>query len=405
MNPERGPWLGEQPVEAQLQVVVIHRGEPPTLIPDPWRLDSQPRVVRLAQAVASSDGWAGRAPTLLVARTRNEPLIAAVGRFDEGDARWLEAASGQLVTTLERLIALDHEAVQAATERLAEALETRFGRDALRTFRYTAVPRGGLLVLGMLAYLIDLPHDRLVTTAGPASAPEGTPLVLIDDVAISGLRLSRILDRMPGERMIVATLHAHPDLRTALVRRHPCVEAFLSAHDLRDHAPAALGDGYDAWRARWTERSPPDACWIGQPDHVVYPWNEPDLSVWNDVTAREETGWCVIPPERSLKRRRRRSLEVQRMPVSEGPWHAHHDVVAADAEGRVVVGQLAAGTTFVLDGIAADIWRYLTTTGNIAATIEGLLTTYDVDRSVLAEDVTAFVDQMRAADLLDMEAA
>jgi hypothetical protein len=224
--------------------------------------------------------------------------------------------------------------------------------------------------------------------------------VLVDDVAISGLRMSRVLDRMPGERTIVAVLHAHPDLRTALLARHPRVEAFVSAYDLRDHAPSALGDGYATWHARWSARSGPDVCWIGQPDHVAYPWNEPDLSVWNDVTAREETGWCVVPPGRCLKRRRRPGVEVQTMASGVGPWRAHPEVVAAEAEGRVVVGQLETGATFVLDDLTADLWRRLTATGDLHATIDGLMVAYEADRSVLTNDVTAFVDQLRESGLL-----
>lgn len=400
MSDERTAVPVEQPVEDQMQVVVIHRGEPPAVTPDPWRSSDEPRVMGLARAIASSDGWARRPQASLVVRAGSDPLIAAVGRFDEGDARWLELASQQLATTLERVIMLDSEAAVAASERLADALEARFGGAELRAFRFAAVPRGGLLVLGMLAYLLDLPHDRLLTTAGTAGVDDGTPLVLVDDVAVSGLRVSRTLDRMPSERAIVATLHAHPALRTSLAARYPRVEAFVSAYDLRDHAPSTLGAGYAAWQARWTERSGPDVCWIGQPDHVVYPWNEPDVSVWNDVTEREETGWCVVPPARCLKRRRRQRLEVQTMPLSVGPWRVHPEVVAADVEGLVVVGQLVAGTTFVLDGIGADIWRSLTTTGDLETTTEALLASYDADRSVLTRDVMMFADQMQAAGLL-----
>ena len=391
---------------APLRLVVLHRGEPPNRAADPWASVDEPRVLQLARAIASSDGWRGRAPASLSVRTGGEPLIAAVGRFGDADLAWLGGASHQLATTLERVVLLDHAAAETAAERLAAALVERFGLEAVRSFRFAGVPRGGLLVLGLLAYVLDLPHDRLTTTTSPEPvAPDDAPLVLVDDVAISGVRLSRVVRSRRERRLLVATLHAHPDLRAAFVARHPAVELFLTAHDLVDHAPAALGDGYVAWRARWSERADPDAAWIGQPDQVVYPWNEPDLSVWNEVTAREESGWSVVPPERCLKRRGRPSLKVQHMEACFGRLRMRPDVIAVEAEDAVVLGRGDTAASFVLEGVAADMWRALAATGTRAAAGRQLSSVYDVDEASLVDDLDAFVADLHEAGLLAAEPA
>lgn len=406
MSTDEAAARGTGPTTAPLQLVVIHRGEPSALAADPWASASEPRVLQLARAIASSDGWRGRAAASLAVRTTGDPLIAAVGRFGAADLAWLGGASRQLATTLKRVILLDHAGAESAVERLAAALVERFGLEAVRSFRFAGVPRGGLLVLGMLAYALELPRDRLTTSASPSpEPPDDAPLVLVDDVAISGLRLARIVRSRRERRLVVATLHAHPDLRATVVARHPSVEAFVTAHDLVDHAPEALGDGYAAWRARWSERGDPDAAWIGQPDQVVYPWNEPDLSVWNEVTAREEPGWSVVPPERCLKRRGRLALEVQRMEEAFGRLRPHPDVIVAEAEGGVVLGRGDTATSFVLEAVAADMWRALAATGERGAAARRLASVYDVDEASLADDLGAFVADLREAGLLAEEPA
>lgn len=387
------------PPPAPLGLTVLHRGEPPPLTPDPWTDSSGSRIAGLARAIAASDGWARHEPVTLVVRGGSEPLIAAVGRFDAAAESRLTSASQQLVTTLQRVVLLDHGAAETAASRLADELAAHYGRDALRSFRYAAVPRGGLLVLGMLAYVLDLPSGRLTTTS--SSMPDdGARLVLVDDIAISGLRLSQTLTGLPERRTTIATLHAHPDLRATFTAMHPRVDAFVSANDLHDHAPAALADGYAGWLERWRGRAEPGTAWIGQPDHVVYPWNEPDLGVWNDVAGREEPGWSVVPPERCLKRRARASVPVQVMPAAAGPLRPHPDVVTAEAEGGVVVGHLGSGASFFLDDSAADIWRALVVTGDRASAAAAVGRLYDAEPTDLLADVDSFTADLLGAGLL-----
>jgi hypothetical protein len=382
-----------------LRLVVLHRGEPPQPTPDPWQSPHGSRIGALAGAIAASDGWQRYGPATIVVRTAPAPIIAAVGRFDAAAEGWLVAAGHQLATTLPRLVLLDHAAAEAAAERLADALAARHGHDELRRFRFAAVPRGGLIVLGMLAYLLDLPAERLTTTATDLP-DDAAPLVVVDDVALSGLRLSQTLARLPERRTTVATLHAHPDLRAAFTVLHPRVEAFASAHDLHDHAPAALADGYASWLERWRRRVAPGTAWIGQPDHVVYPWNEPDLGVWNEVAGREEPGWSVVPPEGCLKRRSRPAVQVQTMPAAAGPLLPHPDVVTAETEGGIVVGQLGSGASFLLEGSAADIWRAVVTAGARDAAAVRVAQAYQVDPADLRADVDAFTTDLVATGLL-----
>lgn len=399
--------MAERPIQPPSpvppRIVILHRGEPPALKPDPWAsagAAGADRAERLAMAIASSLAWRDRPPAALVLRASPEPLIAAIGRFGDADVRWLEVAAQQAAHVMPTVRLLDHAAVEASAMTLADALVARFGREPLRTYRYAAVPRGGLVVLGTLAYLLDLPRDRLAATHDGSVATDDAPLVLVDDVAISGLRLSQTVAGHHGRSVIVATLHAHPQLREAFVAAHPNVIAFVSACDLDDHAPDVLADGYQDWRSRWHARAEPGALWVGQADHVVYPWNEPDLGVWNEITGREERGWSLVPPDLCLKRRAVDGIDVQRMPQGSGRLHAHPDVIAADWDGRVVVGHAGSATSYDLDGVAADTWRALSTHGDPEAAARHVASSYGVAVSDVVDDVTAFVAELLAAGLL-----
>ena len=381
-----------------LRLIVLHRGEPPNLRPDPWSGVGRPRIVALARAIAESEGWEARSPVTLVVRAEPEPVIAALGRFDEGAERWLAGAARQLKVTLPHLALLDHAAVETACRRLAGALVTRLGLESLCRYRYAAPPRGGLIVLGMLAYILDLPRDRLLPSRFTC---DDTPLVVVDDIAISGKRMTEFLAQTEAPEYVIATLHSHPALRSAFCERNPLVSTFESAYDLSDLAPSLFGDDYPGWVARWQEREGDSVVWIGQPERVVYPWNEPDAGMWDAATQRYESGWTVVPAERCLKRRTRMPAMVQLMPHAPGPLRPHRDVVYGDVDDRLVVGHLGTGATFELGGAGRAIWQALVATGDVNAITTRIVEADSRNLPGIATDVRAFVRDLSAAGLLE----
>lgn len=381
-----------------LRLIVLHRGEPPHLQPDPWSGGGSSRVVALARAIAQSEGWQARSPVTLVVRSEPEPVIAALGRFDEAAERWLAGAARQMAATLPHVALLDHAAAEKACRRLAGALVTRLGLEALQRYCYAAPPRGGLIVLGMLAYILDLPRDRLLVGR---LAYDDAPLVVVDDIAISGKRMTEFLAHTEAPEYVIATLHAHPALRSAFCERHPRVSAFESAYDLNDLAPSLFGDEYSDWVARWQEREGDSVVWIGQPERVAYPWNEPDAGIWNAATQRYESGWTVIPAERCLKRRTVMPASVQPMPCARGPLRPHRDIVYGDVDGRLVLGNLGTGAAFELMGSGRDIWQAIVATGDTKAATARLVGGDSHSHSGIAADVHAFVGDLCAAGLLE----
>ena len=342
---------------------------------------------------------------MLVVVEGEEPLIAAIGRFDAADEAWIRSAAAHLRAALPRMRYLDQTATVHACRLLARNLQERYGVEELRRFRYRAVPRGGLIVLGWLAYLLGIPSSQIETsTRGEEPFQDGAAaterVVLVDDIAISGLRLARALETSARERVVVATLHSHPELRNAMLQRHDHLDAFVSAHDLTDHAPAALGTAYLEWLERWRARSVDGAVWVGQPDHVTYPWNEPDTNVWNDVTQRSEPAWRLVPPERCVKNRRASNVGVQALLRPVGSLRPHPDVIYGDIDGTVILGQLSTTDTYELDAVGADIWRALATSADRGSIVARLMSRYGSDERTAIRDVDAFVDELIRSGLV-----
>ena len=384
------------------RLVVLYRQAVPDDLARAYATASpDPAPFTLARALAAG-APPSAGPAMLVARPE-PPLLAAIGRFGPEDEARLQALHTRLRTHLGRTVYLDHRAAEAACERLAATLTARFGAAAIARMRFVGIPRGGLIVAGLLAYALDLRRSQL--GFGPEEVDDGGgPLVIVDDGVISGLRLAQFLEGRREREVVVATLYSHPDLRRAVREREPRVVEVVSAHDLKDHARDVRGDDYDAWHARWTARSDGRAFWLGEPDHVCFPWGEPESGAWNPVTGREEVGWRLIPPELSLKARhatRSAGWSARLQEPATGRHRVPQHVVHGELEGEVVVGHLETLETFTLSGIAADLWRAALTCRDDRAAAARVARAYDADPADVLADLHEFLTDLRAAGLLE----
>jgi hypothetical protein len=353
-------------------------------------------VEALGRALASSAPLSGADAWALTVRDSSPAVLGAVGSFSEACVPRLEALRWQVHQGLERLLYLDHDAVLETSQRLADEVRTALGPAALAEARFSAIPRGGHFVLGELSYLLDLKREQL---GGPE---DDRPWVIVDDCSISGLRFRETLDRADRSSVVFAQLCSHPDLRRE-VEADPRVERCLAGLDLHDYAPASLGDLYETWRGRWDARQPGRHFWLGKPDHVCFPWNEPDVRIWNPVTESEDAGWRVVPPSHCLKNRIRYDrgeipLQVHRSP---GPLRPGTGVAAARLGEEVVVARLGTLSAVSLSGAGADMWEALSRCGTISAAAEALTEIFDVPASQLESDLNTFLEALSAQGLME----
>ena len=352
----------------------------------------------LGAALGASPAWHDIPRAIFVIRQTPRPLLAVIGYLDAAARARLDALRWQLDHVLPSLQYVSYAQAEEDCERLAAELISRFGRKELLGFRYVALPRGGLVVLGILAYVLDLPHSQL-----DPPHPRDVPVVAVDDCALTGSRFGRFLSNCESRRVIFAHLRSHPDLRAAIQAREPRVLACVSARDLRDHAPAHLGEDYEAWRERWLARSGNSCYWVGQPDHVCFPWSEPDIGIWNPVTEREERGWRLVPPQFCIKNRQSHAskpVRVQMQPEGTGPLKPSDDVLFGELEGKLIVANVKTGATVGLTDVAADMWRAIVAGGQLDEVSATLRQTYEVNESTLRGDLDRFVDELLAQDFL-----
>lgn len=359
-------------------------------------------LMELARALASSPFWRETPGASLLVRGTPNPALGVVGRFDAAAERRLLSLSESISRSLRAQRYVDYPRVERDCELLAARLVEHFGRDELRRFRFAAIPRGGHIVLGMLAYALDLDQSQL-----EPPHPGDAPLVVVDDCSLTGSRFGRFLRRREnGEtsenrEIVFAHLYSHPGLRAAVEAREPSVLACLAAGDLTDRAPERLGAGYEAWRQRLLGGDD-SRYWVGQIDSVAFPWNEPDKAFWNPVTGRMERGANLVPPELCLKNRPREELvSIRVQPEAVGPLRPAPRVLYGEYEERIVVGDLETGDSFSLCGVAAEMWSAIAGLGSLEAAAEALANEYDVAPEILREDLHGFAQDLLHRGLLE----
>lgn len=371
--------------------LLLRRPNDETLSPDLYGAnDVGDRLTRLAAALASSPILADMGATTFVVRQHPTPVLAAIGEFDETDEARLIALAHMLERVLPTTRYVDYAAAETVSRTLADRLVERFGEDEIRRAELVPIPRGGYIVQGMLAYLLGI----------EASGEAGGPTIVVDDCALSGARFRRFLKELAADEDIVfAHLYSAPELRSAIESAQRGVHC-VSGEDLVDLAPEQLGGEHAAWQETWRQRTGEDAYWFGQTEHIVFSWNEPDVSVWNPVLGTRERGWNLAPPDRCMKNRGAALAEVFIVPGATGGVDAHPDAVWAKIDGRIVVGNSDTGAVVALDDTAADLWEALMAAGSTEEAVAALGESYAVDHARLGNDLAAFVLDLRERNLL-----
>jgi hypothetical protein len=360
--------------------------------------DPNSNYSRLAQGIASSPIWLKMPDVELVIRFAPYPAIAVLGSFDNEAVVRLAALSRQLRISCKRLRYISYAQAEEDCRILAEKLIELFGRDELGKFQFTTIPRGGMIVLGMLSYALGLERKQL---GRPAS--DDNPLVVVDDCSLTGRRFADFIENCGSDKIIFATLYSHPNLRSAIEEREPRVLACLSAHDLQDHWYELSEEGQDEAQGKWLSRLKGKRYWFGQTDHICFAWSEPDRLFWNPVTEKVESGWHLLPPELCLKNRSdSKPIPVQIQPEGKGPLCPSGRVIFSYHNGCVIIGDLVTKESFCLDGVAADMWNAVIEKGDAEAILDKLLTEYDIDEFTLRSDLQSFIDDLLARGILEV---
>jgi hypothetical protein len=355
-------------------------------------------LLSLARGIASSPLWSiVPASTLLVRQF--PPLIAVLGNFERADEARLSALAHQVNYGLRTLRYIGYSGILEDCRILADRLQQHLGKDGLKRCFFTGLPRGGLIVLGILSYLLELEPEQLEYPKNSDSI-----LVVVDDCAISGLRFGNFLGRRDNNHLIFTPLYSHPELRSAIEKMESRVIACISARDLSDSAMNDHGHKQafqELWQARFGEGK---RYWIGLPEYICFPWNEPDRPFWNPVLDTVESGWTIIPPELCIKNKSP-MIPIEIQPLSHGTLRPTGRVTFAMKENSIILGDLGSMEIYSLEGLAADIWTEVIRHGDLDLAIKNLSTIHHTEESVLRDTVMDFVDELITQGILEQQPA
>lgn len=79
------------------------------------------------------------------------------------------------------------------------------------------------------------------------------------------------------------------------------------------------------------------------------------------------------------------------------------DIVSSDIDNEKVMMSIEKGEYFGLEPIGSRIWELLAEPIKVSAIIEALLPHFDVDRQTCEQDVLAFLEELHAAGILQVE--
>ncbi len=348
----------------------------------------------LARAIAASPGWGQFPGADIVVRPDAAPALAVAGVLDTTQLRELSAKARNAAVACARLRYVDYRDAEHDCRMLADRLIEQFGADTLRGYRFVALPRGGLIVLGMLAKMLDLPSDRL--SAGDNA---DAPVVVVDDCALTGYRFGRFLRHARFRNAVFATLYAPAPLLAAIQRNEPTVTDALSARTLVVDEAATGTTPAELWRQRLAA----PRYWIGACEHVCFPWNEPERPYWNAMCERVEPAWRIVAPDRCFANEPgpgEVSATVAIQTPGRGPIRPAATVMYRRVQDAVAVTDLVSGEAYRLADTAMAMWQAVVAHGTVNGALQALMDQYDVDARVVESDLRAFIDRLLNTGLL-----
>ncbi len=152
---------------------------------------------------------------------------------------------------------------------------------------------------------------------------------------------------------------------------------------------------YQRWRRSWRERSIQPPYWLGMTEFVCFPWNEPRRWVWNPATRSVEPGWPLLARERC------RDARGGAPPPPASAVRLGGDVVAAEFDGAIHVGDLRSGESWRLEGSGAAFWRALAGHGDRDRAVAEVVERFEIGAEAAARDLDRWLDELTARGLLE----
>ncbi len=301
----------------------------------------------------------------------------------------------RLKSMLAQAIYIDYAQAERDCQRLAAKIMDIYSRNELQKFRFIPIPRGGYIVLGMLAYALGLKAENF------AAPNESDPVFIVDDCALTGARFHQTISQVADHQVVFAHLYSHPDLRQAILDREAKVQRCVAAHDLVDRAREyyKADAEYETWQKRCRDRLGLTRYWLGMTDPIAFAWSEPDAPFWNPENETLEDGWRSLPPQLCLKNRYRLGPPLKDATTT--PWRLAPGLVMGHFDDVIWLVNPATEQVYSVSESGADMLRAILLHDTIDAAAEYLANAYDLGRSDLTHDLSNFIEKLEHCGLLE----
>lgn len=324
---------------------------------------------------------------------RNSPAsMVFVADAGQPEPEMLNGLDEQIKGTLDRTRYVDWSGIDNAVDATARRLVEELGAGFISQAEFKAIPRGGHVVLGLLSYRLGLSAEQ---TRGMNEGRKA--LILVDDCALSGLRFKEALSSIDDRQVVLATLFSPAPLRAAIEKAEAAVVACVSGVDLIDFAEVMSQEQRKEWVERWRDRG--EIYWTGQPEHLVFPWGETDLGMWNPSTSTVEPGWQIGPPSLRLAKPDS-DHKVQLVDPGTGSLGLAPRVLYASLGHDIGVFDLDTSTAWHLEGTAADMWKAILGSLSLKDAAQDIAKRAEVELESVEEDLRLFADELVSKGLL-----
>lgn len=268
--------------------------------------------------------------------------------------------------------------------------------DDLASAVAVGVPRGGIIVLGMLSYALGLGKNQLVHGS---PSYRGDNVLVVDDCCLSGRRFREFVEQLDADRIIFAHLVSGPGVREEILARDPRVKVCLAVEDIEavdfasglnprkndldsdcEHGPAAF---------RYAAAEP-----------VAFSWGEPQYPIWNASNKAYDEGWFHVTPRLCLESRVTLDFCADTSTTDSG-YDVPADALWKKQGEELLVWKRRADKVYRFNHTAADTWFALLMFGRLDAAASYIAKRYGIEVEKAMEDASEAVRDFLERGLLE----
>lgn len=354
-----------------------------------FNLNQAHSLNELIVAIAKNGFWHIDEQSFIVCRACTDGAYIAICTTESSQDHLSEINSQlqSLDTSLQQIQYLDSTQCLDLTKSLAKIIKQTVPENILKNSQVVAIPRGGLFIQAMLSYFLPLKHHQLQYTENDVDT---SPLIIVDDCAISGLRLAQQLEKFPNRDIYFFTIASPEKLRDSVKLKEARVLDFKSVVNIKS---------YSTLKAQNTQQR----YWLGQCDAVIFPWSETQRSHFSNGKLSNRPLWKIAPDKLCMSTKaKKQAIKATEVKENQSAVLSTPDnILHFTDQGITKILDASTMKHYSLDAIGSDIWQSLLSNSNLDHALAELSATYKVSKTRLNNDMQLLTQKLIDAGLIN----